>query len=90
MSTASDWLARHGAAGVAWDRAIRLSPIVMGLLLLVLGVPVVEISMRRELPTLQIPAGYFSTIVPASGALMIVYAARGFRPARGRGPGPSV
>jgi TRAP-type C4-dicarboxylate transport system permease small subunit len=32
--------------------------------------------MRRELPTLQISAGYFSTIVPASGALMIVYALR--------------
>ncbi len=90
MSTASDWLARRGTAGVVWDRAIRLSPIVMGVLLLVLGVPVVEISMRRELPTLQIPAGYFSTIVPASGALMIVYAVRGFRRARGRASGPAT
>jgi TRAP-type transport system small permease protein len=90
MSTASDWLARQGAAGVAWDRVIRLSPIVMGLLLLVLGVPVVEISMRRELPTLQISAGYFSTIVPVSGALMVLYAVLGFRRARGHPSGPAT
>lgn len=86
MSTLSDRLARTGRAGVLWDRAIRLSPIVMGTILLVLGVRIVEISMRRELPTLQIPAGYFSTIVPASGALMIFYAVRGFRSRSGRGP----
>ena len=49
----------------------------MGAILLVLGIRLVEISMRRELPTLQISAGYFSTIVPASGALMIFYALRG-------------
>ncbi len=29
--------------------------------------------MRRELPSLQICVGYFMTIVPVSGALMIVY-----------------
>jgi TRAP-type C4-dicarboxylate transport system permease small subunit len=32
--------------------------------------------MRRELPTLEISAGYFNTIVPLSGALMIFYAVR--------------
>jgi TRAP-type C4-dicarboxylate transport system permease small subunit len=49
----------------------------MGAILLVLGVRIVEISMRRELPTLEISAGYFNTVVPASGALMIFYAVRG-------------
>jgi TRAP-type C4-dicarboxylate transport system permease small subunit len=78
MSTLSDRLARTGPAGRRWDRAIRLSPVVMGAILLVLGVRIVEISMRRELPTLEISAGYFNTIVPASGALMIFYAVRGF------------
>jgi TRAP-type C4-dicarboxylate transport system permease small subunit len=77
MSTLSDRLARTGRAGRLWDRAIRLSPVVMGAILLVLGLRIVEISMRRELPTLQISAGYFNTIVPLSGALMIVYAVRG-------------
>jgi TRAP-type C4-dicarboxylate transport system permease small subunit len=77
MSTWSDRLAEAGRAGVLWNRLIHLSPIVMGAILLVLGIPLVEISMRRELPTLQISAGYFNTIVPASGALMIFYALRG-------------
>ena len=77
MSTWSDRLAGAGRAGVLWNRLIRLSPVVMGAILLVLGIRLVEISMRRELPTLQISAGYFSTIVPASGALMIFYALRG-------------
>jgi TRAP-type C4-dicarboxylate transport system permease small subunit len=86
----SDRLARAGRAGVLWDRAIRLSPVAMGAILLVLGVRVVEISMRRELPTLQISAGYFSTIVPLSGALMIAYAVRGFRTGRGRRSDPAA
>jgi TRAP-type C4-dicarboxylate transport system permease small subunit len=90
MSTWSDRLARAGRAGVLWDRAIRLSPVAMGTILLVLGVRVVEISMRRELPTLQISAGYFSTIVPLSGALMIAYAVRGFRTGRGRRSDPAA
>jgi TRAP-type transport system small permease protein len=90
MSTLSDRLARTGRAGALWDRVIRMSPLVMGAILLVLGVPIVEISMRRELPTLQISAGYFNTVVPLSGALMIFYAVRGFRLERGRGPDLSV
>jgi TRAP-type C4-dicarboxylate transport system permease small subunit len=77
MSTWSDRLAGAGWAGVLWNRLIHLSPVVMGAILLFLGIRLVEISMRRELPTLQISAGYFSTIVPASGALMIFYALRG-------------
>jgi TRAP-type C4-dicarboxylate transport system permease small subunit len=77
MSTLSDRLARGSRTGLLWDRVIRLSPVVMGGILLVLGVRIVEISMRRELPTLQISAGYFNTIVPISGALMILYAVRG-------------
>jgi TRAP-type C4-dicarboxylate transport system permease small subunit len=88
MSTLSDRLGRRGRAGLLWDRAIRLSPVTMGALLLILGVRIVEISMRRELPTLQISAGYFSTVVPLSGALMIVYAVRGLRPRRHRGADP--
>lgn len=79
MSTVGDRLARAGRAGRLWDRAIRLSPVVTGAILLVLGVPIVEISMRRELPTLQVSAGYFSAVVPLSGALMIVYAVRSLR-----------
>jgi len=51
---------------------------VAGVLLLVLGTRLVEISMRRELPTLEISVGYFMTIVPISGALMILYVARDF------------
>jgi len=84
MSTLSDRLARAGQAGIFWDRVIRLSPLLMGTILLVLGVRIVEISMRRELPTLQISAGYFNTIVPVSGALMILYAVRGLRIRRPR------
>lgn len=76
MSTLSDRLARMGRAGLLWGVVVRLSPAVMGAILLVLGVRIVEISMRRELPTLQISAGYFNTIVPLSGALMIFYALR--------------
>jgi TRAP-type C4-dicarboxylate transport system permease small subunit len=86
MSTLSDRLARTGRAGVLWDRAIRLSPVVMGAILLVLGIRLVEISMRRELPTLQISAGYFSTVVPLSGALMMLYAVRASRTRRTRSP----
>ena len=78
MSTLSDRLAQTGRAGRLWDRIIRLSPVGMGAVLLVMGVRVVEISMRRELPTLEISGGYFNTVVPASGALMIFYAVRGF------------
>ncbi len=79
MAMVSDRLVRAGRAGAWWGRAITLSPVLVGVTLLVLGVPIVEISMRRELPTLQIPAGYFSTIIPLSGALMVFYAVRGLR-----------
>ena len=78
MSTLSDRLAQISRAGRLWDRVIRLSPVAVGSILLVLGVRIVEISMRRELPTLEISAGYFNTVVPLSGALMIFYAVRGF------------
>lgn len=77
MAIISDRIA-HLAAGKVWDSVIRLSPIAIGTILLVLGVRIVEISMFRELPTLRISAGYFTTVVPLSGALMIVYALRGF------------
>jgi TRAP-type C4-dicarboxylate transport system permease small subunit len=63
-----------GRPGAIWSRVIRLSPLLVGAILVVLGVRVVEISMRRELPSLQISAGYFMTVIPMSGALMILYA----------------
>lgn len=78
MSNFSDRLVRMGRAGSIWNSAIRLSPILVGVILLVLGVRVVEISMRRELPSLQISAGYFAAMIPASGALMIGYVVLGF------------
>jgi TRAP-type C4-dicarboxylate transport system permease small subunit len=77
MTIVSDRLGTSGVSGI-WRRVVRLSPILAGILLLVLGVRLVEISMRRELPTLEISAGYFMTIVPISGALMIVYVAIAF------------
>jgi TRAP-type C4-dicarboxylate transport system permease small subunit len=78
MSMLSDRLARRGRGGLLWEHAIRLSPVVLGAILLILGVQIVGISMRRELPMLQISAGYFTTVIPASGALMIFYALRGW------------
>jgi len=66
-----------GRAGVLLRQAIQFSPFVVGAILVVLGVRFVEISMRRELPSLQISAGYFTTIIPMSGALMILYAVTG-------------
>jgi TRAP-type C4-dicarboxylate transport system permease small subunit len=84
MSALSDRL--PGRAGVLWNRAIRLSPLAVGAILLILGARIVEISMRRELPTLQISVGYFTTIIPASGALMILYSVRGLRAAGTRRP----
>lgn len=77
MGMVSDRL--PGRAGAIWGRVIHLSPLLVGAILLVLGVRFVEISMRRELPSLQISAGYFTTVIPASGALMILYAACGLR-----------
>jgi len=74
MSMVSDRLA--GRLGNAWDLVIRLSPAAVGAILVILGSRLVEISMVRELQTLRISAGYFMTIVPVSGALMIFY---GFR-----------
>lgn len=60
--------------GEWWKWVIRLSPIAMGLILTLLGIEVVELHMKRQLVWLRIPAGYFSTVIPASGALMIIYA----------------
>jgi TRAP-type C4-dicarboxylate transport system permease small subunit len=76
MTMLSDRLVRRGRGGRAWDLAIRLSPVAIGAILVILGVRLVEISMVRELQTLRISAGYFMTIVPVSGALMIFYALR--------------
>jgi TRAP-type C4-dicarboxylate transport system permease small subunit len=84
MSMLSDRLVRWGPAGALWAHAIRLSPIAVGVILLVLGVRIVDISMRRELPSLEISVGYFTTIIPISGALMIFYVVRGYRVGNGR------
>ena len=77
MAILSDRMGTSGL-GALWHGVIRLSPLVAGVLLLVLGMRLVEISMRRELPSLEITVGYFMTIVPISGALMILYVALDF------------
>jgi TRAP-type transport system small permease protein len=74
-----------GRAGALLGVLIQSSPLLVGVMLVVLGLRFVEISMRRELPSLQISAGYFTTIIPASGALMILYAVRGLRTGVTRG-----
>jgi TRAP-type C4-dicarboxylate transport system permease small subunit len=75
MTTLADRFS--GRLGTWWQYVIRLSPIVVGIPLIILGVRIVEISMFRELPSLQISVGYFMAIIPFSGALMIYYALRG-------------
>ncbi len=70
-----------GRARAIWDRIILFSPVLVGIVLVVLGVRFVEISMRRELPSLQVSAGYFTAIMPLSGALMILYALNNLRAA---------
>lgn len=65
-----------GRASVLWHRVIRLSPLAIGAILLILGLRIVDISMQRELQTMRVSAGYFMTVVPLSGALMIYYALR--------------
>jgi TRAP-type C4-dicarboxylate transport system permease small subunit len=74
----SDRLVGKKWGGRAWGHVIRVAPIGLGLILLVLGVRIVGLHMKRELTWLQIPSGYFSTVIPISGALMIVYAMRDF------------
>jgi TRAP-type C4-dicarboxylate transport system permease small subunit len=86
LSMLSDRLLGTGRPAAVWSHVVRLSPLAVGVILLVLGAQVVEISMRRELPSLQIPAGYFTTIIPASGALMIFYALRNPRARSTRAP----
>lgn len=76
MAMISEHLARRSHAGAVWDGVIRASPILVGALLLFFGVRVVQISMYREMPSLEISVGYFMTIIPFSGALMIYYALR--------------
>jgi TRAP-type C4-dicarboxylate transport system permease small subunit len=76
MTMVSDRLQYTGGFGRGWGLIIRLSPLVVGAILVLLGIRLVEISMVRELQTLRISAGYFMTIVPISGALMIFYAGR--------------
>ena len=73
MGTFADKYAGAGLIGNVWRWAIRLSPIAMGTILLVFGMQIVEIHMKRELTWLEIPSGYFSTVIPLSGALMIIY-----------------
>ena len=68
----------QGRAAIWWGRVIRASPLIVGFLLLVFGMRIVEISMFREMPSLQISVGYFMIIIPFSGALMIFYVVRGF------------
>lgn len=85
MAMLSDRMATRWRMGRLWMRVIRWSPMAMGLILLVLGVQVVEISVHRQLTALQVTSAYFMTIVPASGALMIIYGLAGLRtPKRGR------
>lgn len=67
-----------GRAAIWWGRAVRASPLVVGILLLVFGMRIVQISMFREMPSLQISVGYYMTIIPFSGALMIFYVVRSF------------
>jgi TRAP-type transport system small permease protein len=85
MTMLSDRFVGGGKLGRSWGLAIRLSPILVGAILLVLGVRLVEISMVRELQTLRISAGYFMPIVPVSGLLMIVYVLRSLADRRGHG-----
>jgi TRAP-type C4-dicarboxylate transport system permease small subunit len=78
MRLLSDRMLGGRRAAAVWAHIVQLSPLVVGSTLLVLGIRIVEISMRRELPSLQIPVGYFTTVIPASGALMIFYTLRGY------------
>ena len=66
---------RSGCRGAAWCASPRSS-----------SVPscfsssacrIVQISMFREMPSLEISVGYFMTIIPFSGALMIFYVVLG-------------
>jgi TRAP-type transport system small permease protein len=74
MAMLSDKITANRRIGKIYQSAISLSPVIVGAILLVLGFRLTEISMRRELPSLRIPAGYFTIVVPLSGALMIYYA----------------
>jgi TRAP-type transport system small permease protein len=78
MTLLSDRIVRWHTVGPVWDRVVRLSPLLAGALLLILGVTLVKISMHREMPSLEFSVGYFVTIVPVSGALMIIYVVRYF------------
>lgn len=83
MAMLSDRFVEGGKIGRFWEFAIRLSPLLVGAILLVLGVRLVEISMVRELQTLRISAGYFMPVVPISGVLMIFYVLRSLGSRRG-------
>ncbi len=78
MTMISDRVAGN-PAGRVWIAVLRASPAILGAILLVLGVQIVELHMKRELPWLEIPSGYFSSVIPLSGALMIYYTARRIR-----------
>jgi TRAP-type C4-dicarboxylate transport system permease small subunit len=76
MAMFSDRLS--GRAAPIWNHLVRASPLIVGVLLLTFGIQVVQISMFREMPSLEISVGYFMTIIPISGALMIVYVVLAF------------
>jgi TRAP-type C4-dicarboxylate transport system permease small subunit len=86
MGLFSDRLVRAGRPWAWWSEVIACSPILAGIMLIVLGWQLVTISMRRELPSLEISAGYFMIIVPLSGALITYYVVRkmvgGYRSSR--------
>lgn len=73
MASIANRLLGLGAPGRVWNWVTRTSPLVLGVILLVLGWRVVGIHMTRQLVWLQIPLGYFSVIIPISGVLMILY-----------------
>jgi TRAP-type C4-dicarboxylate transport system permease small subunit len=76
MGMLVDRFVERGSVGRWWMIAVRVSPLAMGVILLVLGIRVVELDMKNRLTWLEIPLGYFATIIPASGALMVIYTAQ--------------
>jgi TRAP-type C4-dicarboxylate transport system permease small subunit len=73
MGTFAERLAAMGPRGQAWDTVIRASPLLLGVILLMLGIRIADLHMTRELTWLQIPLGPFSSVIPISGALIIWY-----------------
>jgi len=78
MALFSDLMERHGKIGIYLCEIIRLSPVFAGGVLVFLGIKLVQISMFRELPSLEISVGYFMLIIPISGILIIYYSISDF------------